>query len=161
MKAIKAIKIQNGHCLNVQMKQAQNSDYRTHVKRWNPTSRTEIWYKSLWCIFFWCTLYIIWYLHLFAAHICSFLTLGLRCLFWSVALLLALACSTFFVYSNTIDFLRATIVTTLDTQNVPLSEVFFPSVVVCNLNQVWLQTLELFCVIWMQRFGSLSSWSLG
>ena len=29
----KVIKIQNGHCLNVQMKQAQNSDYKTHVKK--------------------------------------------------------------------------------------------------------------------------------
>ena len=28
----KALKIQNGHCLNVQMKRARNSDYKTHVK---------------------------------------------------------------------------------------------------------------------------------
>ena len=77
---------------------------------------------------------------------CPFFPLGLRFLFWSVALLLALACSAFFVSTTTIDFLRATIVTSLDTQNVPLSEVFFPSVVVCNLNQV-LANLKLLSVI--------------
>ena len=38
--------------------------------------------------------------------------------------------------------MRATIVTSLDTQNVPLLEVFFPSVVVCNLNQVILALVE-------------------
>ena len=30
----------------------------------------------------------------------------------------------------------STVVTTVDTMTVPLSEVFFPSVVVCNINQV-------------------------
>ena len=44
------IKIQNGHCLNVRMKRAQNSDSETYVKKLNPTSRTEIGYKLLWCI---------------------------------------------------------------------------------------------------------------
>ena len=29
----KVIKIQNGHCLNVQMKRAQNSDSKTYVKK--------------------------------------------------------------------------------------------------------------------------------
>jgi len=32
--------------------------------------------------------------------------------------------------------MNATVVTTVDTMTVPLSEVFFPSVVVCNINQV-------------------------
>ena len=36
---------------------------------------------------------------------------------------------------NTTEFLNATVQTTLDG-SVPLSEVFFPSVVVCNINQV-------------------------
>ena len=51
-RVFKAVKIQDGHCLNVPMKLAQNSDYKTHAKKLNPTSRTEIGYKSLWCIFF-------------------------------------------------------------------------------------------------------------
>ena len=41
-----------------------------------------------------------------------------------------------YLNSNTIDFMNATVVTTVDTMTVPLSEVFFPSVVVCNINQV-------------------------
>ena len=43
-----------------------------------------------------------------------------------------------YLNSNTIDFMNATVVTTVDTMTVPLSEVFFPSVVVCNINQVML-----------------------
>ena len=34
------------------------------------------------------------------------------------------------------DFLNSNVVTTVDTMTAPLSEVFFPSVVVCNINQV-------------------------
>ena len=34
------------------------------------------------------------------------------------------------------DFMNATVVTTVDTMTAPLSEVFFPSIVVCNINQV-------------------------
>ena len=41
----------------------------------------------------------------------------------------------FFLSNNTSEFLNATVQTTLDG-SVPLSEVFFPSVVVCNINQI-------------------------
>ena len=41
----------------------------------------------------------------------------------------------FFLNNNTTEFLNATVQTTLDG-SVPLSEVFFPSVVVCNINQI-------------------------
>ena len=41
----------------------------------------------------------------------------------------------FFLSNNTSEFLSATVQTTLDG-SVPLSEVFFPSVVVCNINQI-------------------------
>ena len=37
---------------------------------------------------------------------------------------------------RTSDFMNATVVTTVDTMTAPLSEVFFPSLVVCNINQV-------------------------
>ena len=53
-----------------------------------------------------------------------------------------MGCAAIFLYSNTIDFMNATVVTTVDTMTVPLSEVFFPSVVVCNINQVMLSTLS-------------------
>ena len=55
---------------------------------------------------------------------------------WSVIVCVAMGCAAIFLYSNTIDFMNATVVTTVDTMTVPLSEVFFPSVVVCNINQV-------------------------
>ena len=41
----------------------------------------------------------------------------------------------FFLHNNTSEFLHSTVQTTLDG-SVPLSEVFFPSVVVCNINQI-------------------------
>ena len=97
-----------------------------------------------------CHIFITLFTHCYL-QICSFLTPGLRRLFWSVALVLALACSAFFVFSNTNDFMRATIVTSLDTQNVPLSEVFFPSVVVCNLNQVILTWAEAIFMIFVNK----------
>ena len=34
------------------------------------------------------------------------------------------------------DFINSNVVTTVDTMTAPLSEVYFPSVVVCNINQV-------------------------
>ena len=44
--------------------------------------------------------------------------------------------SGYFLHNNTVDFFRSTVITTLDTHTVPLSEIFFPSVVVCNINQI-------------------------
>ena len=57
-------------------------------------------------------------------------------MFWSIIVCVAMGCAAVFLYTNTIDFMNATVVTTVDTMTVPLSEVFFPSVVVCNINQV-------------------------
>jgi len=61
---------------------------------------------------------------------------GFKHIFWSIIVCVAMGCAAIFLYSNTIDFMNATVVTTVDTMTVPLSEVFFPSVVVCNINQV-------------------------
>lgn len=61
---------------------------------------------------------------------------GFKHIFWSVIVCVAMGCAAIFLYNNTIDFMNATVVTTVDTMTVPLSEVFFPSVVVCNINQV-------------------------
>ena len=63
-------------------------------------------------------------------------TAGFKHIFWSVIVCVAMGCAAIFLYYNTIDYMNATVVTTLDTLTVPLSEVFFPSVVVCNINQV-------------------------
>ena len=43
----RAVKILNRYNLSGWMKRAQNSDSKTHVKKQNPTSRTEISRKSL------------------------------------------------------------------------------------------------------------------
>ena len=44
---VRAIQIQNGYNLSGWMKRAQNSDSKTHVKKQNLNSRTEIRQKSL------------------------------------------------------------------------------------------------------------------
>ena len=38
--------------------------------------------------------------------------------------------------SQTSEFTKATVVTTVDTTTAPLEEVYFPSVTICNINQV-------------------------
>ena len=58
---------------------------------------------------------------------------GFKHIFWSIIVCVAMGCAAIFLYSNTIDFMNATVVTTVDTMTVPLSEVFFPSVVVSNI----------------------------
>ena len=47
----------------------------------------------------------------------------------------SLVSGAFFLHNNTSEFLHSTVQTTLDG-SVPLSEVFFPSVLVCNINQI-------------------------
>ena len=59
-------------------------------------------------------------------HCIPFLTLlssGFKHAFWSVIVCVAMGCAAIFLYTNTIDFMNATVVTTVDTMTVPLSEV--------------------------------------
>ena len=111
------------------------------------------------CIWYYC--YILLYVYV------VFDISGFKHIFWSVIVCVAMGCAAIFLYrsrrkiriwkilwgtviivimiflnSNTIDFMNATVVTTVDTMTVPLSEVFFPSVVVCNINQVILSSLS-------------------
>ncbi len=46
-----------------------------------------------------------------------------------------------FVFKQTAEFTKATVVTTVDTTTAPLSEVYFPSVTICNINQVGVRSL--------------------
>lgn len=55
--------------------------------------------------------------------------------FWTVIVVTSLVSGAFFLHNNTSEFLHSTVQTTLDG-SVPLSEVFFPSVLVCNINQI-------------------------
>jgi hypothetical protein len=64
-------------------------------------------------------------------------SLGLRTFritFWLLIVLTSVFSGGFFLHDNTMEFWNATVQTTLDG-SVPLSEVFFPSVLVCNINQ--------------------------
>ena len=56
--------------------------------------------------------------------------------FWTMVIMASVLLSGFFLHDNTVAFFRSTVITTLDTHTVPLSEIFFPSVVVCNINQI-------------------------
>jgi hypothetical protein len=58
-----------------------------------------------------------------------------RSAFWTLIVMLSVMSGGFFLSNNTSEFLNATVQTTLDG-SVPLTEVFFPSVVVCNINQI-------------------------
>ena len=52
-----------------------------------------------------------------------FFSPGFKHAFWSVIVCVAMGCAAIFLYTNTIDFMNATVVTTVDTMTVPLSEV--------------------------------------
>ena len=41
-----------------------------------------------------------------------------------------------FVFKQTSEFTKATVVTTVDTTTAPLADVYFPAVTICNINQV-------------------------
>ena len=58
-----------------------------------------------------------------------------RSCFWTLIIMTSVVAGGFFLHNNTSEFLHSTVQTTLDG-SVPLSEVFFPSVVVCNINQI-------------------------
>jgi hypothetical protein len=62
-------------------------------------------------------------------------TSAFRSSFWTFIVMASVVSGGFFLHNNTSEFLKSTVQTTLDG-SVPLSEVFFPSVVVCNINQI-------------------------
>ena len=55
---------------------------------------------------------------------------------WSLFIVLSFMTAGFLVYKTTEDYLNSTIETKIDSLNVPVSEIYFPSVVICNMNQV-------------------------
>ena len=58
-----------------------------------------------------------------------------RSVFWSIIVFASVVSGGFFLHDNTSEFLKSTVQTTLDSM-VPLKQVLFPSVVVCNINQI-------------------------
>ena len=56
--------------------------------------------------------------------------------YWILAIFISTVSAIVLCYFQTIDFIHATIVTSVDSINVPLTEIYFPSVVLCNNNQI-------------------------
>lgn len=52
----------------------------------------------------------------------------------------ALGVATIFLHASIVDFTSSTVVTTIATTTAPLSEVYFPSVILCSINQIRQQT---------------------
>ena len=57
-------------------------------------------------------------------------------LLWLLIVLTSMGVASVFVYKASEEFRKATVVTTIHSTTEPLSEVFFPAVTVCNINQV-------------------------
>ncbi|CAB4060681.1 ASICN [Lepeophtheirus salmonis] len=62
--------------------------------------------------------------------------------FWGGMVMSSVLIAFYFIYKQTFEFARATVVTTVDTTTAPLSEVYFPAVTICNINQVRRSFLE-------------------
>ena len=56
--------------------------------------------------------------------------------YWSLVVLGSLIVAGFFVYGATDEFLNSTVIITVDSVTASLEKVLFPSLVVCNQNQV-------------------------
>ena len=55
---------------------------------------------------------------------------------WTIIVLASIVVASLFIYKSAEDFTKSTVVTTIQSTTVPLSEVYFPAVTVCNINQV-------------------------
>merc|ERR1719400_1657667 len=59
-----------------------------------------------------------------------------NCMIWTVVIILSQLAGLYFIYVNTTDFINSGTVTQLESSTEPLDDVFFPTVTICNLNQV-------------------------
>ena len=55
---------------------------------------------------------------------------------WVLIVLISIGVAIFFVATASIEFHNATIITTIDSLNVPLTEIFFPAITLCSINQI-------------------------
>ena len=55
---------------------------------------------------------------------------------WLTIVIASIGVASVFIYKAAEDFTRSTVVTTIHSTTEPLSEVYFPAVTVCNINQV-------------------------
>ena len=61
--------------------------------------------------------------------------ISFKSIFWFCILCSSVIAATVLIYFNTVNFINATVLITVETMTAPLSEIFFPSVAVCNINQ--------------------------
>ena len=61
-------------------------------------------------------------------------------IYWGLVVLGSLVLSGFFIYGATNEFLQSTVIITVDSVTASLDKVLFPSLVVCNQNQVILES---------------------
>ena len=59
----------------------------------------------------------------------------LKKVFWFVVIILSIISAAILIYYNTVVFRKSTVLVSVETMTAPLSEIYFPSVTVCNINQ--------------------------
>ena len=71
---------------------------------------------------------------------------------WLLIVIGALCVAAFFLFMAAKDFTSSTVVTTIETTTAPLSEVFFPTIILCSINQI---RQSLFKVLWILTILSI------
>ena len=59
----------------------------------------------------------------------------LKKLFWFAVIIISIISAAILIYFNTVVFRKSTVLVSVETMTAPLSEIYFPSVTVCNINQ--------------------------
>ena len=67
-------------------------------------------------------------------------------IFMQVMVITSVIVACCFVFKQASEFNNATVVTTVDTMTAPLTQVFFPSVTICNINQVTQRYFQYTCM---------------
>ena len=69
---------------------------------------------------------------------------GTKTITMSISVIAVFSLAFWLIYKSTQDFLNSTVTSTIDATDIPLSEVYFPSVTICNINQVGYLFMHLF-----------------
>ena len=56
--------------------------------------------------------------------------------YWSMVIIASLVIAGFFIYGATVEFFESSVIITVDSVTASLNKTLFPSLVVCNQNQV-------------------------
>ena len=59
----------------------------------------------------------------------------LKKVFWFAVIIISIISAAILIYFNTVVFRKSTVLVSVETMTAPLSEIYFPSVTVCNINQ--------------------------